>query len=136
MHEDDAVPRKGRKHSGGDGTDGPAQAGPVDEVLTVRSAPGAKVSLFTGLGGVCLAFIPLANVVAFVPGIVAVVFGVRALRACSQEPLLKGRGLAVAGVVLGGLVVVYTLVLLYLLFFVIGWGEFLEELRRLQGFAL
>lgn len=96
-----------------------------------RSAPRARTSLIAGLIGVCLAFIPLLNLVAFIPGIIAIVTGGKALAAVREDHTLRGKGLAIAGLILGILVVLYMITLLIVLFFVIGWENFLDDLREL-----
>ena len=69
---------------GGQGAGGPA----------ARTNGLAVASLVLGIVGILLCFI-------FIPWILAIVFGLIAMKQCNEDPTYTGKGLAVAGLVLG-----------------------------------
>lgn len=71
-------------------------SGPVDEE---KMNPLAIVSLVAGILSVPLCCCLGGGAL---PGIVAVVTGFMAISQCNQDPNMKGRGLAIAGLVCGG----------------------------------
>lgn len=108
----------------------------TDRPSTPRTSRRAVAALITGLLALVFAFVPIVNLIAFIPAVLAIVLGSRAIRDGKDDPLLKGRRMAITAVVLGVLVVLYTLTVLYVLFFVIGFDEFMDELRQASLTAL
>ncbi len=69
------------------GVGGPAGPG-------TRTNGLAVASLVLGIVGILLC-------VVFIPWILAIVFGIIAIRQCNEDPTYTGKGMAVAGLVLG-----------------------------------
>lgn len=75
-------------------------------------APGAKASLVVGLTGIVLG--PLLPPAGFALGPTALLMALSAFRSLRQDPKLEGRGAARAGLVLGLLTVVATILVVVL----------------------
>lgn len=74
----------------------------------------AVASLVLGIVGLLLCFV-------FIPWILAIVFGIIAIKQCGEDPSYTGRGLAVAGLVLGIIAAVFVAL-------VFGFGDFSYQL--------
>lgn len=60
--------------------------------------------MILGIAGACMIFLiwlPLLGWISFGPAVLAVILGGVAIKKCNDDPLLAGRGMAVAGLVLG-----------------------------------
>lgn len=75
-------------------------------------APGSKAALVVGLTGIILG--PLLPPAGFALGPTALLMALSALRALRQDPKLEGRGAARAGLVLGLLTIVATILVVVL----------------------
>lgn len=95
--------------------------------------PGGKTSglaigaLVVGIVSVCLAWIPFLG---FVVAAVAVILGAIGLKNINRDPQVGGQGLAVAGLVIGGLMALWGL--LYIILFLLGIADFLQALDDME----
>ncbi len=87
----------------------PLGTGPGHSGLGPQQGNGiATASLTCGLIGTLVAWIPFVVVVGVVLGILALVFGIKGLRRSAKVG--SGRGLAISGIVMGGLTLVISVV--------------------------
>jgi hypothetical protein len=95
---------------------------------TQQTSPLAIAALVVGIASCCLIFlIPYVGIL--VP-VAAIVLGVMGMRQCDQDPTYKGRGMAMAGLILG---IVFAAIALILLIVGLIWGEAIEQwLRDMQ----
>lgn len=104
---------------------GPMAGGPPRTgVGTQRTSGLAVASLVVGIVGVCLLF--LFGFLSVLAGIVAGVLGILGMRQCDQVPGVTGKGMAVAGLVLG--IVAFLGGVAYLIFFLFLFEEILREM--------
>ena len=86
-----------------------------DSGLMMQKTSGMAIAaLVVGIVSCCIwvVFIPVGPFLAVISGIVALVLGILAVRQVNRDPVtLKGRGLAVTGIVLGAIMVVIGLLL-------------------------
>lgn len=90
----------------------PPQHGYGQAPTPVKTSGMAVASLVFGLIAICTSFIiwiPFVGWISFGPAVLAVIFGGIAISQCSKDASLGGRGMAVAGLVLGIIVGVFGL---------------------------
>lgn len=76
-----------------------------------KLSAAAVTGLVLGIIGIVFSFIPIINNVAFILGVIGLVFGIIGLVATKRDGKRRGRGLAIAAVVLTILAMVITLVM-------------------------
>ena len=77
--------------------------------ILLKEAPGAKGSLILGIVGLIMGPVLL---IGFLLGPIAIVMALSARRSIRKEPRLEGQGMATAGLVLGILTIVATIIML------------------------
>lgn len=95
-----------------------------------KSSPLAITALVLGIVGVCFLWIPF---VGLLPPIAAIVLGFLGKKQCDENPHLTGRGMAVAGIVLGFIGVGLAILAVILLFVAdMAITRFFEDLEENQ----
>ncbi|MCH7231045.1 DUF4190 domain-containing protein [Glycomyces sp. L485] len=87
---------------------------PASEPVPQRTNGHAVTALVLGILALVLAFIPLVNVVSFVLGPLAIIFGIVGLVAGRRRG--TGKGMSIAGIVMGALALVIGIVMYVLVF--------------------
>jgi hypothetical protein len=89
----------------------PVPGGDPDDDVPRKLSASAVAGLVLGIIGIIFSFIPIINNVAFIIGIIGLVFGIIGLVATKRGGKRRGRGLAIAAVILTVLAMVITLVM-------------------------
>lgn len=96
--------------------------GPAGGMAGQRTSGKAITAMVLGIVGTCISWIFLLNIVAFLTGILAIIFGFLGKKEVDANPtLVTGKGMAITGIVLG------ILQLLLVIMFYLFLGAFLEE---------
>lgn len=89
----------------------PAPDNDPDEDRPRKLSAAAITGLVLGIIGIIFSFIPIINNVAFILGVIGLVFGIVGMVATKRYGKRRGRGLAIAAVILTILAMVITLVM-------------------------
>lgn len=89
---------------------------PSEAGVPPRTSAKATTAMVLGIVACCITFVPLAGAFLALPlGIAALVLGILGVKECNRDPaMVKGKGMAVTGIVLGSIMVVLGILLLIL----------------------
>ena len=87
-----------------------ASSEPTTQQVALAGNGMAVTALVLGVVGLLAGLIPLLSLVALGTGILALIFGSIGWRKVSKKETAKGRGMAIAGVILGGLALILGIV--------------------------
>ena len=81
----------------------------------------AVLSLIFGVFGIVTAWIPIVNIVAYLLSVAAIVLGAIGIKKISQgSSSLKGKGMAIAGIILGAAAIVLGIIMTFVFSITLG----------------